>query len=117
MTSGSASAKLQATSQPKKEPSPRPTYVYIPPADGRCRASSAIEKAVNSTAIIANTTASGVMPPAKLVAAPMDSAVATAGAMWVIDWNSTSGRPIAFRARPGDDSPWLWVVAVMGVLR
>ena len=61
MTSGSASAKLHATSQPKNEPRPRPTYVYIPPADGRCFASSAIEKAVKSTAIMANTTASGVM--------------------------------------------------------
>ncbi len=73
----------------------------MPPADGRCRASSAMENAVNSTAIIANSTASGVMPPANEVAAPIDRAVATAGAMWVIDWNRTSGRPIASRASVG----------------
>ena len=70
---------------------------------------------MNSTAIMANTTASGVMPPANEVAAPMERAVATAGAMCVIDWNSTSGRPMALRARPGDGSPELWVVAVTGV--
>ncbi len=57
--------------------------------------------AVNSTAIIANSTASGVIPPANDVAAPIDSAVATAGAMWVIDWNSTSGSPMASRSRDG----------------
>ena len=101
MTSGSARAKLQATSQPKNEPSPRPTYVYMPPADGRCRASSAIENAVNRTAIIAKSTASGVMPPANDVAAPIESAVATAGAMWVMDWNSTSGNPMALRSSDG----------------
>ena len=43
MTSGSAMAKLHATSHPKKDPRPRPTYVYIPPAEGRCFASCAIE--------------------------------------------------------------------------
>ena len=36
------------------------------------------------------------MPPANVVAAPMERAVATAGAMWVIDWNRTSVSPIAF---------------------
>ena len=81
----------------------------MPPADGRCFASSAIEKAVKSTAIIANTTASGVMAPANAVAAPIDSAVATAGAMCVIDWNSTSGRPIALRARVGDAVSDCWM--------
>jgi hypothetical protein len=34
--------------------------VYIPPADGRWRASSPIEYAVSRLAISANTTASGV---------------------------------------------------------
>ena len=77
----------------------------IPPADGRCFASWAIEYAVNSTAIIAKSTASGVIPPANDVAAPIDSAVATAGAMWVIDWNSTSGKPMASRSSDGAASP------------
>ncbi len=61
--------------------------------------------AVNSTAIIANSTASGVIPPANEVAAPIDSAVATAGAMWVIDWNSTSGSPMASRSSDGAVPP------------
>ena len=60
---------------------------------------------MNSTAIIANTSESGVIPPANAVAAPIEIAVATAGAMWVIDWNRTSVRPIALDARPGDE-PW-----------
>ena len=54
---------------------------------------------MNSTAIIANTTASGVIPPAKAVAAPIERAVATAGAMWVMAWNSSSVIPIASRSR------------------
>ena len=37
----------------------------MPPADGRCRASSPIENAVNRTATSAKTTARGVMPPAR----------------------------------------------------
>ncbi len=61
--------------------------------------------AVNRTAIIANSTASGVIPPAKVVAAPIDRAVATAGAMWVIDWNRTSGSPIASRSSDGAAAP------------
>ena len=45
-----------------------------------------------------------MLPPAKSVAAPSERAVATAGAMWVIDWNRTSVSPIAFRSRLcGDD--------------
>ena len=43
MIRGSAKANDQATIQPKNEPRPRPTYVYIPPAEGRWRASSLIE--------------------------------------------------------------------------
>ena len=49
----------------------------------------------------ARTTASGVLPPANSVAAPSDRAVATAGAMWVMDWNRTSVSPIAPRSSPG----------------
>src|SRR6476620_1835655 len=120
-TTGSASRKAHAMSQPATGPRPRATYVYMPPADGRKRASSPIEYAVNSAAMSARTTASGVLPPAYRVAAPRDRAVATAGAMWVIDWNRTSVSPIAFRSRlvpPVDDatqasspshaSGWTW---------
>ncbi len=97
-----ASRNAHASSQPAYEPRPRPTYVYMPPADGRWRASSPIENAVNRTAISANTTARGVSPSAYVVANPIDRATATAGAMNVIDWNSTSVRPIALRSRPCD---------------
>src|SRR6188472_1263050 len=86
----------------------------MPPAEGRCFASWAIEDAVKSTAIMAKTTASGVMPPANAVAAPIDNAVATAGAMWVIDWNRTSGRPIALRASVGDEPSLGCGLAVTG---
>jgi hypothetical protein len=33
----------------------------------------------------------------------IEKAAAAAGAMWVIDWNSTSRSPIADRASPCDD--------------
>ena len=36
---GSARVKAQAINQPANEPSPRLTYVYMPPAEGRWRAS------------------------------------------------------------------------------
>ena len=61
-----------------------------------------MENAVNRTAISASRTASGVIPRASVVANPIDRATATAGAMNVIDWNSTSVRPIALRSRPCD---------------
>ena len=67
--SGSASANAQAISHPKNGPSPRPTYVYMPPADGRCFASWPIEYAVKRHATMARSTASGVSLPAKPVAA------------------------------------------------
>ena len=57
---------------------------------------------MNRTAISANSTASGVSPSAYVVANPIDRATATAGAMNVMDWNSTSVRPIALRSRPCD---------------
>src|SRR5688572_3420068 len=54
------------------------------------------------------------MPPANEVPPPMERAVATAGAMCVIDWNRTSGRPIASRSNVGvDASSGCWV-AVTG---
>jgi hypothetical protein len=46
-----------------------------------------------------------VIPPANDVAAPIDNAVATAGAMCVIDWNRTSGSPIASRSSDGAAPP------------
>src|SRR6188472_540120 len=97
-----ARRKAQASNQPAYEPRPRPTYVYMPPADGRCRASSPIENAVNRTATSASTTARGVSPSAYVVANPIDRATATAGAMNVIDWNRTSVSPIALRCSPAD---------------
>jgi hypothetical protein len=51
---------------------------------------------------MANRTARGVIAPAKTVAAPSEAAVATAGAMWVMDWNATPVAPTAFRSRLGD---------------
>src|SRR6185503_9003849 len=89
-----------ATSQPKNEPRPRLTHVYMPPADVIRLLNWLIEYAVNRHAMSANRTASGVMPPANVVANPIDRAAATAGAMNVIDWNRTSVRPTAPR--------WSW---------
>ena len=40
-----------------------------------------------------------------VVAAPIERAVATAGAMWVMDWNRTSVSPIAPRSSPGSPDP------------
>src|SRR5687768_15829240 len=55
----------------------------------------------------ARTTERGALPPANSVAAPIERAVATAGAMWVMDWNRTSVSPMAPRSRvcsPGLDA-------------
>ena len=41
-------------------------------------------------------TASGSAPPAKGIAAPRLNATAEAGAMVVMDWKRTPGRPMAF---------------------
>src|SRR5215211_5323419 len=46
----------------------------------------------------------GRAPAAKLAPTMIEKATAAAGAMWVIDWNRTSRRPMASRARPGDGS-------------
>jgi hypothetical protein len=54
---------------------------------------------------MANSTASGVIPPANVVAAPIYSAVATAGAMCVTDWKSTSGKPMALRSSCVESTP------------
>src|SRR6185436_12856226 len=84
-TTGPASAYTHATSQPKNEPRPRLTHVYMPPADVIRLLNWLIEYAVNRHAMSANRTASGVIAPANVVANPTDSAAATAGAMNVID--------------------------------
>src|SRR5260221_2979227 len=54
-------------------------------------------RAIKVQTTSAISTASGKAPPANGMAAPRLNATAEAGAMVVIDWNSTPGRPIAFR--------------------
>src|SRR6185437_10103294 len=58
-TTGPASAYTHATSQPKNEPRPRLTHVYMPPADVIRLLNWLIEYAVNRHAMSANRTASG----------------------------------------------------------
>src|SRR6266508_2389621 len=55
----------------------------------------------------AKITESGSAPPAKLAPITMVMATAAAGAMWVIDWKSTSRSPMAPRASwfPGERDP------------
>ena len=53
-----------------------------------------------------------MIPPANAVAAPIEIAVATAGAMCVIDWNRTSVRPIALGASPPDEPVGAWSTLV-----
>src|SRR5215212_11825079 len=50
----------------------------------------------------AKITERGRAPLAKLAPTMIEKATAAAGAIWVIDWNRTSRRPIASRARLGD---------------
>src|SRR4030095_583349 len=72
------------------------------PADVRRLASCPIETATSRQATRAKTTDRGRAPLAKLSPTMIETAPAAAGAMWVIDWNRTSRRPIASRARLGD---------------
>src|SRR5574341_919005 len=51
----------------------------------------------------ASTTPSGSEPPANGAPTMIENATAAAGAMWVMDWNSTSRSPIAERASPCED--------------
>src|SRR6266536_5094599 len=60
-----------------------------------CLASWAIELATNSEATRARMTARTVAPPPKAMPMGMENAVAMAGAMKVIDWNSTPLKPTA----------------------
>ena len=57
-----------------------------------CLDSWPIELAANSEATNAKITASGAPPPLKAMPAGIDSAVAIAGAMNVMDWKSTDRR-------------------------
>ena len=61
----------------------------------------------------AKMTASGSAPPARPAPAGMEAAMAAAGAMSVIDWNSTSRRPIASRRKPGADPETVFSGAAM----
>jgi hypothetical protein len=62
--------------------------------------------AIKVQTISAITTASGKAPPAKGIAAPRLKATAEAGAMVVMDWKRTPGRPMAF-ARSFVCSGWV----------
>ena len=59
-----------------------------------------MHQAESRHATSAKTTASGSAPPANAAPAGIDAAIAAPGAMSVIDWNSTSRKPIASRRRP-----------------
>ncbi len=60
-----------------------------------CLESWPIETAANSDATSAKITESGAPPPLNAIPAGMDNAVAIAGAMKVMDWNSTPLNPTA----------------------
>src|SRR4030095_14387154 len=72
------------------------------PADVRRLASCPIEMATSRQPTRAKITDRGRAPLAKLAPTMIEKATAAAGAIWVIDWNRTSRRPIASRARLGD---------------
>jgi hypothetical protein len=61
----------------------------------------------------AKTTDSGSEPAASAAPAGIEAAMAAPGAMSVIDWNSTSRRPIALRRSPGADPETVCSVADM----
>src|SRR5258706_16428028 len=58
-------------------------------------ASWPIHAAMKAQAIVASSTASGSEAPAKGIAGDRAVATAAAGAIAGIDWNNTSGKPIA----------------------
>src|SRR5919199_5779383 len=86
--------KSHATRKPAHWPSERPAYVYIPPADGNSFASCPIAVAAQMHAISASATESGSACCASGTEMKIEYATAAAGAMCVIDWNSTWGSPI-----------------------
>ena len=55
-------------------------------------------QAVNRIPTKAMSTASGSAPAAKAAPSGIEAAMAAAGAIEVIDWNSTPGRPTASRS-------------------
>jgi hypothetical protein len=83
------------------------------PAAGISRASNPMHQAQSRHATRAKTTASGSEPPASAAPAGIEAAMAAPGAMSVIDWNSTSRRPIALRRSPGADPETVCSVADM----
>src|SRR3954447_1404827 len=66
----------------------------MPPAEGKCLASWPIAVAAQMQATSASSTASGSACWASGTEMYSEYATAAAGAMCVIDWNSTCGRPI-----------------------
>src|SRR5579884_458135 len=86
--------KSQATRNPAQGPSVRAVYVYMPPADGKCFASWPIAVAAQMHAMSASPTESGSACCATGTEMKIEYATAAAGAMCVIDWNRTCGRPI-----------------------
>jgi len=73
------------------------------PAEGSSRASRPIQDADSRQAISARSTDNGSAPPAYSAPAGIEAAMAAPGAMSVMDWKSTSRRPIASRRRPVAD--------------
>src|SRR6478672_1395940 len=110
--------KSQATRKPAHGPSDLPAYVYNPPADGNRFASCPIAVAAQMHAISARPTESGSACCDCGTEMKIEYATAAAGAMCVIDWKSTCGRPIECsrrwsnrRSPPGAAtaiSPSLW---------
>ena len=68
-------------------------------ADGTFFASWPIELATQIQAISASRTEIGRAGPANCTENRIENAIAAPGAMCVIDWNSTCGRPIEFSRR------------------
>src|SRR5258708_35470144 len=85
----------QADRKPNLAPRLRLIYVYMPPALGIGMARCPIHDGIRAQSIVASTTASGSEAPAKRMGGERGVAVAAAGAMAVIDWNNTPGKPIA----------------------
>src|SRR4051812_22627762 len=83
-----------ATRNPAGAPSDRAAYVYMPPADGYSFESWPMAVAAQMHAISARPTDSGSACRASGTEMKIEYATAAAGAMCVIDWNSTCGRPI-----------------------
>src|SRR5580765_8830658 len=86
--------KSHATRKPDHGPSERAAYVYMPPADGNSLASWPIAVAAQMHAIRASPTDSGSACLEYGTEMKIEYATAAAGAMCVIDWNSTCQSPI-----------------------